>query len=352
MTSIPVALDPPSLVTVEAAGFDALNVTEPRAAVVADPAAWDRHGPGLLARFSELGVPVEVLPVASGEACKTIEEYGRVLGRLASMGFTRDTAVVSLGGGATSDLAGFVAGTFLRGVAFYTLPTTLLGMVDAAVGGKTAVDLPEGKNLAGVFHQPRQAHANLATLATLPGAVFRQGAAELFKHGLLADPALCRAVLKPGFGPADPDLEATVAAGIAVKARAVERDPREAGERAYLNFGHTLAHALEAFTGHALAHGEAVAYGMHYAALLGRSLGLADVTAETRAFLAYQRPGAFGQPRFEDLAVFMGRDKKTDARGWRFVLFEGPQRPALFRVTPEQAAAVWPEFLSDVRALA
>lgn len=351
MTTIPVNTDPPSMVTIAANSFSALVVSEPRAAIVADERAWQLHGSALLRSLHIRGLDATSIVVPAGEACKSLVEFGRVHSRLAQLNFTRDTAIISLGGGAVSDLAGFAAATFLRGIAFYTVPTTLLAMIDAAVGGKTAINIPEGKNLVGAFHQPRQAHVNLGVLSTLPPAVFRQGAAELFKHGLLADDALSRAVLRPGFGPADPDLESIVAAGVTVKVRVIERDPRETGERAFLNFGHTLAHALEALTDHAVPHGDAVGYGMHFAALVGWRLGLGDVSPKTLAFLDYQRPAPFVLPEFDALRPYFARDKKTDSSGWRFVLLDGARQPILRRVTPAEVEPVWQKFCDDLREL-
>ena len=220
--------------------------------------------------------------VPARDDCKTLSVLEGVLSQLARANLSRACAVVGLGGGAVTDLAGFAAASYLRGVAFYAVPTTLLGMVDAAVGGKTGVNLPEGKNLVGAFWPPRHVWVDVDTLATLPPATFREGAAEAYKHGLIADPSLLGRVLSPDFVPGHPSLPQTIADAIAVKAGVVTRDLTEQNERAYLNFGHTLAHALEAVTDHAVTHGEAVGYGMHYAALLSRKLGGADLTASIR----------------------------------------------------------------------
>ena len=274
-------------------------------------------------------VTVEVPP---RDECKTLDVFAGVLSQLAEAGLHRSGAVVGLGGGAATDLAGFVAASYQRGVAFYTLPTTLLGMVDAAVGGKTGVNLPEGKNLVGAFWPPRAVWCDTDTLGTLPPAVFREGAAEAFKHGLIADPTLLGRVLDPEFRPGGQLLEETVADAVAVKAGVVTRDLTEQGERAFLNFGHTLAHALEAVTRHAIPHGDAVGYGMHYAALLSRARGGADLTAQTLAFLRWQRPAPLPPLSYADVAPFIARDKKADAQGVRFVLLRDLAQPELARV--------------------
>ncbi|TSA88041.1 3-dehydroquinate synthase [Deinococcus detaillensis] len=290
--------------------------------------------------------PAVMIVVPPRDACKTLSVLESVLSELAQANLTRDSAVVGLGGGAVTDLAGFAAASYLRGVAYYSVPTTLLGMVDAAVGGKTGVNLPEGKNLVGAFWPPKQVWVDVDTLATLPPATFREGAAEAYKHGLIADPSLLERVLSPEFVPGHASLPQIIADAIAVKAGVVTRDLTEQGERAYLNFGHTLAHALEAVTHQAITHGEAVGYGMHYAALLSREMGGKDLTDDTRAFLKYQKPQPLPPLTFEDLWPYMARDKKADAEGVRFVLLCDLAQPYLARVPEDilrRAFGIWVE---------
>jgi 3-dehydroquinate synthase len=292
--------------------------------------------------------PTVTIEVPARDDCKTLAVFAEVLSRLAQANLPRDGAVVGLGGGAVTDLAGFAAASYLRGVAFYTLPTTLLGMVDAAVGGKTGVNLPEGKNLVGAFWPPKAVWCDTDTLATLPPAVFAEGAAEAYKHGLIADPTLISRILSDDFRPGGPNLEDTLADAVAVKAGVVARDLTEQGERAYLNFGHTLAHALEAVTGHAVPHGEAVGYGMHYAALLSRALGGADLTGHTLAFLRWQRPQPLPHMSFDDVCLYMARDKKADSGGVRFVLLRDLAQPYLARVQGEVLREEFGRWQSDV----
>ncbi|PYE56391.1 3-dehydroquinate synthase [Deinococcus yavapaiensis KR-236] len=299
---------------------------------------------------SRLQPEVEVA-LPRGEACKTLTVFAEVLSTLARAALPRDAAVIGLGGGAATDLAGFVASAYLRGVAFYTLPTTLLGQVDAAVGGKTGVNLPEGKNLVGAFWPPKGVWCDTATLAALPSATFREGAAEVFKHGLIADPVLCDDVVSGGFGPHAAHLEEIVGRAVKVKADVVTRDLTERGERAHLNFGHTLAHALEAVTGHALPHGEAVGYGLHFAALLSRRLGGEDVSKLTERFLAYQRPRSLPDFAWQDVAPFVARDKKADSRGVRFVLLEKLARPYVAHVDEADVRVAFDEWHAFVRGM-
>jgi 3-dehydroquinate synthase len=242
----------------------------------------------------------------------------------------RDDMVVALGGGVVTDLAGFLAATWHRGIAVAQVPTTLLAQVDAAIGGKTAVNLPAGKNLVGAFHQPAVVVADVATLATLPDRELRAGMAEVVKCGFIRDPAILDIVERDPAGALDPHGEVLVdlvRRAIAVKAQVVASDTFERGERALLNYGHTLAHAIETLTGYErYRHGEAVAIGMHFAALVAEIAGAAEpgMTARTTRLLA-----ALDLPvsceRLDADAVFtvMARDKKV-REGLRLVLCDRP----------------------------
>ncbi len=350
MTEIEVNLEPSYTVRIGHGLLETIRLSHARVALLADHSVLGSFAPALQAGLERGGSSVTVHALPAGESAKTLEVFSSLLSELARAGLTRDAAVIALGGGASSDLAGFVAASYLRGIAFYVVPTTLLSMVDASVGGKTGVNLPEGKNLVGAFHQPQAVWADLDTLSTLPERSFREGAAEAFKHGLLTNPSLCQRILEPGFGAHASSLEQTVADAIQVKADIVARDPRESGERAFLNFGHTLAHALEAVTDHALPHGEAVGYGMHYAAMLSRLMGGADLTRMTRDFLAYQQPARLPRLEFSDVEGFMSRDKKADALGVRFVLLEDIGKPRLERVPRAVQLEAWTEFMRDTPA--
>lgn len=347
MRRIEVGGTPPYAVTVGSGLLGTLSIPERQVALIHP----DDLPPAFVARVQAAVSPVITVGVPARDACKTLDVYAGVLSRLAAVNLPRDGAVVGLGGGAATDLAGFVAASYLRGVAFYTLPTTLLGMVDAAVGGKTGVNLPEGKNLVGAFWPPRAVWCDTDTLATLPDAVFREGAAEAFKHGLIHDPSLLPRVLAPEFRPGGALLEDTVADAIAVKAGVVTRDLTERGERAFLNFGHTLAHALEGVTHQGVPHGEAVAYGLHYAARLSRAQGGADLTPHTLAFLRWQRPSPLPELTYADVAPYMARDKKADSDGVRFVLLRELAHPYLTRVPEGVLQAEFSGWQEDIRTL-
>lgn len=242
-------------------------------ACVADSRVWELHGATVMTAVAGMH-PITFRP---GEASKTWSTAGRLLRGLASGGMARDGLVVSLGGGVAGDLAGFVAAAYARGVDFVQLPTTLLAQVDSSVGGKTGVNLPEGKNLVGAFHQPRLVLCDPLPLATLPRRELRCGLAEALKHGFIADPDYLERVesLAERALAADPEALVEIVAGSCeIKARVVAADERECGIRATLNFGHTIGHAIEKVGGYRrLRHGEAVAVGMVGAALLGERVG-------------------------------------------------------------------------------
>ena len=271
----------------------------------------------------------------AGEHEKTLARFGECLDALARLGATRDACVFALGGGVVGDLAGFAASCWMRGIDIVQVPTTLLAMVDSSVGGKTAVDLPAGKNLVGAFHPPRAVVSDTATLRTLPDRELRAGLAEVVKYGAIFDAGFLdwldanrSALLERD----DAALAEAIARSCRYKADVVARDPFERGERALLNFGHTFGHAIEAEQGYAgsadgLNHGESVAVGMVLAARLSAWLGLAPrADAERLQHLLT----AFGLPvevpaglSPDALLARMRLDKKAAADGLRFILWDG-----------------------------
>ena len=280
------------------------------------------------------GLAVHQLEVPAGERAKSLAVVESLYQRLAAIPAHRADPVVAVGGGATTDTAGFAAATWLRGVPLVSLPTTLLAMVDAAIGGKTGVDLEAGKNLVGAFHQPAVVVADLDTLATLPGAELRSGMAEVVKAGLIADPGLAAACLERSPAAVAGDLEALaplVERAIAIKAEVVGADEREAGRRAILNYGHTLGHALERLASYqGLRHGEAVALGMVFAARVAEATGLAApglTEGHVELLRAAGLPvGGVALDPDEVLAA-MGTDKKHSGGGLRLVLLRAPGEP-------------------------
>lgn len=292
-------------------------------ALVADSNVAPLYGEQALASLKEAGYTAHLLTIPAGEASKTLETVAGLWRGFLSAGLDRRSTVTALGGGVTGDLAGFAAATFLRGVAWVGVPTSLLAMVDSSLGGKTGFDLPEGKNLVGAFHPPRLVLADPAVLSTLPEAELRSGLAEVVKHGVIADPGLfdlCAA----GFGAVQARLPEIVCRAMAVKVKIIEEDPFEGGRRAALNLGHTVGHAVEAASGYRLRHGEAIAVGMVAEARLAERLGLAETgLAETLAAaltglgLPVSIPANLSRA---DLVRLMGVDKKKAAGAVRFAL--------------------------------
>jgi len=237
----------------------------------------------------------ELLTIPSGESEKTREQWAHLTDAMLAAGFGRDTTIVALGGGVVGDLAGFVAATYMRGIPFVQLPTTLLAMIDASIGGKTGVDTMAGKNLVGAFHQPRAVIVDPSVLVTLPANHLRAGLAEAIKHGAIADAAyflriddaLPSLLAKPD----DDAMCALVLRSVEIKASIVLQDEREGGIRRNLNFGHTLGHAIESESGYSLLHGEAIAIGMVLESLLGERLGVTAPGTTLRLRQTVQRAG-------------------------------------------------------------
>ena len=266
-----------------------------------------------------------------GEAHKTFANVGRALEALGQLGATRDACVIALGGGVVGDLAGFSAACWMRGIDFIQMPTTLLAMVDSSVGGKTGVNLPVGKNLAGAFHQPRAVVADIDALASLPEREYRAGLAEVIKGAAIGDEpffawlerhAAALAAREPAI------VQEAIARKVQYKAGVVARDETEQGERALLNFGHTFGHALET-AGHytALLHGEGVAIGMRLAARLAERLGMSDAPATDRLQRLLEAVGLpVAIPPGMDarqLLALMRLDKKNTADTLRLILWRG-----------------------------
>jgi 3-dehydroquinate synthase len=252
--------------------------------------------------------------------------------------FTRSDAIVAVGGGAVTDLAGFVAATWLRGVKVIHMPTSLLGMVDASVGGKTGINTAEGKNLVGSFHPPAGVLVDLDTLNTLPRNELISGMAEVVKCGFIADPAILDLVEKDPQAVLDPQsavLRELIERAIAVKAKVVSEDLKESGLREILNYGHTLGHAIELVERYSWRHGAAVSVGMMFAAELARSVGrLSDADADRhRSILdTLGLPVTYRRDRWQGLLDGMRRDKKSRGDLLRFVVLDGVAKPGILDV--------------------
>jgi 3-dehydroquinate synthase len=306
------------------------TVTGRTRAAVIHPTAMAAVAAAAVADLREAGVEAHPVEVPNGEAAKELTVAGRCWDELGRLGFTRDDVVVGLGGGTVTDLAGFVAACWLRGVDVVQVPTTVLGMVDAAVGGKTAIDTLAGKNLIGAFHQPLTVLCDTALLATLPPEETRAGLAEVVKAGFIADPAILDLLDDDPTGSAH--LPELIERAIRVKARVVSGDPREAGLREILNYGHTLGHAIEKVEHYRWRHGAAISVGMVYAAELSRlAAGLdAGVAARHRDLLCrVGLPVSYPAPAWPRLLAAMRVDKKARGRMLRFVVLDALAKPRL-----------------------
>jgi 3-dehydroquinate synthase len=297
-----------------------------RVAVIADSRVHSIYHSG------EWGVdPLEAesLTFEPGEKSKSRESWAELTDQLTERHFGRDAAIVALGGGVTGDLAGFVAATYMRGVPYLQVPTTVLAMLDASVGGKTGVDTPRGKNLVGAFHPPTAVLADPRTLETLPEREYRGGLTEAVKHGLIADEAYLAWIEAnaDGIDKRDPaTLVHLVRRSVEIKAEVVSGDERESGRRAILNAGHTIAHALEQSSGYMIPHGEAVGLGLVAESYLAESLGLASpglsrrvAALLTRLGLPVRLPAASPRSRMLDS---MSRDKKNKKGDIHFALIQ------------------------------
>ena len=304
-----------------------------RQVLVVRPESLEALATPVVERLRGAGLTVHEALVPDNESAKTADVAVSLWAALGRHAFTRSDAVVAVGGGTVTDLAGFVAATWLRGVAVVHVPTTLLAMVDAAVGGKTGINTAQGKNLVGSFHEPAGVLCDLDALATLPRADLVAGLAEVVKAGFIADPRILELV------EADPEAATRfdgrhtrelVERAIAVKADVVAQDLTESWHREILNYGHTLGHAVEQVEGYRRRHGEAVAIGMTYAAELAVASGRLSRTVLDRhreVLSAVGLPTAYRQDRWADLLAAMRRDKKSRGSLLRFVVLEDIGRP-------------------------
>ncbi len=317
-------------------------LTELVAAVVATGAARAAliHPPTLTATAEAIrqavldaGVDAHLLQVPDAEDAKNLTVLGFCWNVFGQIGLDRRDVVIGLGGGSVTDVAGFAAATWMRGVAIVQVPTTLLGMVDAAVGGKTGINTDAGKNMVGSFHEPAAVIADLATLESLPPHELVAGMAEVVKSGFIADPeilTLIEADTTAAVDPAGPELAELVRRAVAVKADVVAADLRESDLREILNYGHTLAHAIEKRERYRWRHGAAVSVGLIFVAELARAAGrLDDDTADRHLTVLHGLglPTRYDPDALGELVKIMGSDKKTRAGTLRFVVLDALARP-------------------------
>ncbi|MBI4562315.1 MAG: 3-dehydroquinate synthase [Candidatus Rokubacteria bacterium] len=325
-----------------------------RVGLVSDPSVMGHYGPRVTASLASAGFAMAEIIVPEGESAKTLAVAERSWETCLSAGLDRTSTLVALGGGTVGDLAGFVAATYMRGIHLVQLPTTLLAQVDAAIGGKNAIDHARAKNLIGTFHQPRLVIVDPLVLLTLPDREFRSGLAEVVKHGIVLDAeyfADVEAHVPEILGRDIQTLERVIAGSCRLKARIVEADETEAALRAVLNYGHTVGHALEAATGYARwAHGEAVALGITVAARIAEQLGLADpetTRRQIRLLEAFGFPVTFSGVEPSLIREAIGRDKKAREGRVPFVLAPRIGTHRLVFDVPEELAV---EVIREIQA--
>ncbi len=314
-----------------------------RYALISDSNVAELLGEDLLRLFRQEGLSAELFSFPAGEASKNMDTVVDLARKMVRAGFDRKCAVIALGGGVTGDLAGFLASIYLRGVPYVQIPTSLLAQVDSSVGGKTGVDLPEGKNLLGTFYQPARVYIDYGTLTTLPFEHLKNGLAEVVKYGCIASPALFSFLETHSERLLRYDVEALehiIYESCRIKAEVVSRDEKEGGLRRILNFGHTIGHAIEAATNYQLLHGFCVAIGMVAAARLSEKLKVSKeeisprlVSLLKRLDLPTQIPQGLAPA---EILSFLRTDKKVWKGRLTFVLLKRLGEPVFYEEPPEE----------------
>lgn len=323
----------------------ALIGTKAKRVAVIHPEALAETGEALRADLADQGFEAVAIQVPNAEEAKTAEVAAYCWKALGQTGFTRTDVIVGVGGGATTDLAGFVAATWLRGVRWIAVPTTVLAMVDAAVGGKTGINTAEGKNLVGAFHPPAGVLCDLAALDSLPVHDYVSGLAEIIKAGFIVDPVILDLIEEDPQAartPAGPHTAELLVRSIRVKAEVVSGDLKESGRREILNYGHTLAHAIEKNERYKWRHGAAVSVGMVFAAELGRLAGrLDDATADRHRTVleSVGLPLTYRGDQWPKLLETMKVDKKSRGDVLRFIVLDGIGKPTVLE-GPDPAVLV------------
>jgi 3-dehydroquinate synthase len=308
-----------------------LLIGKKRVAIVTDDTVWRLYGTTLMQALLTQPLSISILP--HGEASKTMDNLGRLYQDFVKGGVGRSDLIIAFGGGVVGDIAGFAAATWLRGLEFIQIPTTLLSMVDSSIGGKVAVDLPEGKNLVGAFHHPKMVLMDPCLLDTLPPKTLRDGIAEIAKAGYIRDAQLLEMLKTTFVSPAHkglkssqlPGLETLIKRALTIKKDIVEADEKEAGERKLLNFGHTLGHAIESQGGYqAITHGEGVALGMQWITRCSEAAGLTDPGTATKLESDLSALGFDKAPplHWKALKGWVQRDKKMTGAGIDLVLIK------------------------------
>ncbi len=310
-----------------------------RFAIITDDTVNGLYGAALTAAFAQQNLDCEVFAVPPGEASKSIATFGQLLDLLAQHKYNRADVIIALGGGIVGDLAGFVAASYLRGVKYVQIPTTLLAQIDSSVGGKTGINLPEGKNLAGAFYQPAAVYIDPAFLTTLPEVVFADGMAELIKYALIRDENMFSFLENgPAITAQSRQLESLIERCVSIKRDVVVADEKDMGERMLLNFGHTIGHAIERICARGcvpMTHGKAVAMGMVAIAALGEHKGQTKPGTSSRIESVLKKAGLpYSITGFDKKEILNGIliDKKNIADTLNLVVISEPGKSFLYRI--------------------
>ncbi|MCR4923575.1 MAG: 3-dehydroquinate synthase [Lachnospiraceae bacterium] len=325
-----------------------------KACIVTDSNVDPLYGDKVRAVLRECFSAVESFVFEAGEASKNLDTIRKGYTFLIEKGFKRNDLIVALGGGVTGDMAGFMAATYLRGIAFVQLPTTLLSQVDSSIGGKVGVDLDEYKNMVGAFYMPRLVYINTETLNTLPDKQYASGLAEVLKAGLIRDGFFYEWLINNFNEINDKEYEylcELIYKSLNIKKGIVEKDPYEKGDRALLNFGHTLGHAIEKYYDFKYAHGECVALGSVAAAFISYKrelISMEDYYEIRDMFVPFNLPISIEEPDIDAIVSFTGKDKKNDGKGLKFVLLKKIGKAFIERdVTEDEMRAALTELKFD-----
>ena len=310
------------------------------ALIVSDDTVWGLFGEAVLASMQKAGFDVTSFTFPHGEQSKNLSVYADILNALAARHLSRKGLVVALGGGVVGDMAGFAAATYLRGVRFVQIPTTLLSQVDSSVGGKTGVNLPEGKNLAGAFHQPSLVLCDPDCFDTLSDSLFADGAAESIKYGIISDESLFEIFES---GDVKGNIENIVRRCVEIKSDIVSRDEFDTGERQKLNLGHTLGHAIERCSDFAVSHGHAVAIGTVRACIAAQKLGVCkdDISERVKKVMAQNGLPVSTDIPVHELAGVMHRDKKCSSAGINLILPTKIGECILYKTSPDELESIY-----------
>ncbi|WP_457756316.1 3-dehydroquinate synthase [Thermodesulfatator indicus] len=314
-----------------------------RYALISDSQVADLLAEDLLRLLREAGLSAELFVFPAGEASKNMDTIVNLARQMLQKGFDRKCAIIALGGGVTGDLAGFLASIYLRGVPYVQIPTSLLAQVDSSVGGKTGVDLPEGKNLLGTFYQPWRVYIDYGVLSTLPFEHLKNGLAEVVKYGCISSPNLFEYLEERSQKLLNYDaesLEHIIYESCRLKAEVVSRDEKEGGLRRILNFGHTLGHAIEAAANYEILHGFCVSIGMVAAAILSERLGVAEEEISPRLIKLLEDLGLPTRiPQdldTDEILSFLRADKKVWKGKLTFILLKRLGEPVFYEEPPQQ----------------